>query len=104
MRRILDNLFMNLIRYGDPEKPVCISSCLSPAEQRFTLEITNHIRPDISYEDSTGIGLKTCSRLAQRQGGSFQALTSGDDVERFSVRLTLCCELSGEAAAWESPS
>lgn len=84
MRRILDNLCSNVNKYADPNVPVTVSAQL--CENRFLLQVTNGISASPSPEKSYGIGLKSCRRLAEKQGGAFRTSILGD---HFAAQLEL---------------
>ena len=69
MKRLMDNLFSNVEKYADPREPIYIEG-RQEGEQIHIL-MRNVIRQDAAPAESSGIGLKTCERIAALLGGSF---------------------------------
>ena len=82
--RIFDNAFSNLYKYADKAKPIKIS--ISGGACEIIIEISNHIRHDGEKVESNGIGLRTCSKLAEQIGAGFEF---GGDENTYFVKLTL---------------
>lgn len=83
LMRIVDNIFSNLRKYADPEKPIYFIHGVE--NNKFTLECRNSIRRDTEGAESNGIGLKTCVRLASLVADKFE-YEEGED--EFVCRLT----------------
>ena len=84
LMRIIDNIFSNLYKYADKDEKIVIS--ISNDDKHLRLEFRNKIgRGNVAVE-SNGIGLKTCSRLAEYVADEFSYEESCDD---FCVRLAL---------------
>ena len=75
IKRLIDNLFSNVEKYADPRGPVILMG-RHEGEQIHIL-MRNIIREGPAQADSSGIGLKTCERIAELLGGSFRTLTRG---------------------------
>lgn len=84
LMRIVDNVFSNLRKYADPEKPIKFTHGVEGT--RFTVECRNFIRVDTEGAESNGIGLKTCVRLASLVAKGFDY---GRDGEEFFCRLVI---------------
>ena len=84
LMRIVDNVFSNLRKYADPEKPIRFIHGVEG--NRFKLECRNTIRRDTEGAESNGIGLKTCVRLASLVADRFEYRQDGDE---FVCRLTV---------------
>lgn len=87
MRRVWDNLFSNVVKYGDPAHPLSISASFH--ESNLKLLVSNQIcRRDDAADtiDSSGIGLKSCRRLMEKQQGEFRSETKGQE---FAAELLL---------------
>ncbi len=86
-RRIMDNVFSNVIKYADKGHPIKLGSVCDG--ERLILSCENKIRSDKDIPESNGIGLKTCSRMMDEMGGAF-------DVEEkdgsFTVRIAIPVE------------
>ena len=83
LMRIIDNIFSNLRKYADPEKPIIFTQGVE--NNKFVLECRNSIRRDTEGAESNGIGLKTCVRLASLVADKFEYEERGDE---FLCRLT----------------
>ena len=84
LMRIVDNVFSNLRKYADPNKPIYF--IYSVENNKFTLECRNSILRDTEGAESNGIGLKTCVRLASLVADKFEYKEEGDE---FVCRLTV---------------
>ncbi|MBQ7314825.1 MAG: HAMP domain-containing histidine kinase [Clostridia bacterium] len=84
LMRIIDNIFSNIKKYADPSTPIYIALCAE--NDNCCLQIRNKVRQDGVPSESTGIGLKTCDRIASAIGSTFEAKREGDV---FTVRITL---------------
>jgi signal transduction histidine kinase len=88
MRRVLDNLFSNIIKYADQSKPVVVTSYLK--DRLLVMSIENHINKELKEAGGTGIGIKTCQRIMERQYGHFSAAKT---KEVFTVHLSLAAHI-----------
>lgn len=84
LRRAFDNLYSNISKYADPAQPVELAYFREGEHVRLTL--LNRISPQRNRQESTNIGLSTCSRILQYHDGTFQA-EEADGL--FSVTVTL---------------
>ena len=84
LRRVFDNLFSNLRKYADPQKPVTVR--VSAGQNTLRLAITNAILAGGSRVESNRIGLKTCDKLLTAMGGSFRQSRTADT---FTAEVTL---------------
>ena len=69
LRRIFDNLFSNVLKYAEPDRPVTISS--SWVGNELHVCISNYVRATAGRVESTKIGLQTCEKLLTSMGGRF---------------------------------
>lgn len=84
LRRSLDNLYSNLLKYADPHKTIWIS--YQQKDQDVFISIVNGIRTDHKKTESTSIGLITCQRIIEYHGGCF---TTSDSGESFHVTVSI---------------
>ena len=77
--RVVENLFSNIGKYADKSAPVSIY--LDFEDGKYKLKITNCIAEDASRAESSGIGLKTCRKLAERIFSRFRAERVEDAFE-----------------------
>ncbi len=84
LMRIVDNIFSNIQKYADNACPITLE--LHAENDTCCLQIGNYIRKGGHTADSTGIGLKTCERIAAAIGSRFSTQRR-EDV--FCVQLTI---------------
>ncbi|WP_130863756.1 HAMP domain-containing sensor histidine kinase [Bacilliculturomica massiliensis] len=84
MVRVWDNLFSNVLRHGDPSRPLHLA--FSCSETQLRIRISNAVRKEHVPESGSGVGLKSCRRLLEKQQGEFSTETSDGD---FTAELGL---------------
>ena len=89
--RVIDNIFSNISKYADPEKPIRISAEI--VDDTVSVSFVNAIRKDDALPESNHIGIKTCVRIMERMNGSFVVRADDDD---FAVTVSLPFELEDE--------
>ena len=77
--RLIDNIFSNLHKYSDEEKPISVS--VSVSDERVTLTVENGIATDLGAAESNGIGLKTCVKLSEILGIDFHYEKNSDSFK-----------------------
>ena len=82
--RVIDNIFSNISKYADQNEPVLVSSDFDGACLKLCFE--NKIKADDDHAESNRIGIKTCIRIMEQLGGSFETRAEN---ERFTVLLTI---------------
>ena len=82
--RIVDNVFSNIMKYTAKEEPILIR--FEEGEAWVSVEFRNAIRADADLAESTGIGLKTCARIAKLLQCEF---TTEEQDGYFTARLVL---------------
>lgn len=82
--RIFDNLCSNVMKYADKAQPIFFSTKI--IGQELMLTQGNQITAEKTPQESSGIGLNTCKKIAERHGGS---LTVTKTPKYFSVLLAL---------------
>jgi signal transduction histidine kinase len=70
LMRIVDNIFSNLSKYADKSCPVEFKAVYE--DDSLTVGFSNRVRTDVAGVESNGIGLKTCKKLAEAMGHSFE--------------------------------
>lgn len=88
LKRVVDNLVSNLMKYGDRAKQVMMISELK--DKYLSLCISNSITRDLDRVESTKIGLRTCKRIMEQMHGDFNIENDG---EHFSAELRLPAEI-----------
>lgn len=84
MKRVMDNIVSNLVKYGDREQPLVWSAW---ADSAVHIHLENHIRAEVpDTVESNHIGLRTCEAIMKMLEGSFDARAEG---ETFLVEVTL---------------
>lgn len=84
MQRVMDNLLSNLRKYGDIGRPARIRAY--EREDMLHILLTNFVREQTKRVESTQIGLKTCRKIIQEHGGTFEWEQT---EERFEMRMKL---------------
>jgi signal transduction histidine kinase len=84
LMRIIDNVFSNIRKYADRGSPVNIG--VTVGEDRATMTFSNRVAADIAIAESTGIGLKTCAKIAELISCEFSYVK---DEESFSATIGL---------------
>ena len=84
LMRIIDNLFSNISKYADPSEPILILGMLE--NDYLCLHFSNKILLREAPVESTGIGLRTCTRIASAIGAVF---TVKKENESFTVSIAL---------------
>ena len=72
-KRILDNLFSNVLKYGSKQETVTLSMQLTPesdGDAALCLVLKNTVKPEHSAVESNRIGIKSSTRNMERMGGS----------------------------------
>lgn len=83
LKRILDNLFSNIFKYGDKNITVDISFRIR--KDVFTVTVKNAVKAEHSREDCNNIGLKSTRKMVRLLGGE---LYVSQTSEPFTARLT----------------
>lgn len=84
IRRLFDNLFSNIMKYGDKKFHVSISAV--EEEGRLVIRLLNSILESSKKVESNNIGLKTCEKICLDMGGHF-AYSRSDQL--FTARIDL---------------
>lgn len=82
--RVFGNIFSNILKYADKEKPVIITS--SNDDSVLTIEVENAVKQRGHREESTNIGLEVCSNIVKQHNGEFYYL---DNDETFKAVIKL---------------
>lgn len=82
LKRIFNNLFSNILKYGNKTDPVHITG--SVQENQFTIQIKNTIKQGHTEMESNHIGLKSVEKMTAHMGGQLQIL---EDHKNFSIQL-----------------
>lgn len=84
MRRVMDNISSNIVKYADRSYPVIQKT--EAKDGKLIFEVMNHVSDKPANNTSSGIGLKSCRKIAGLHGGSFE---NEEKDGCFTVRLTL---------------
>lgn len=82
IKRILSNLFSNILKYGDKSSPVFIKGSFT--KQSYTLEISNTVKQQNIGVESNHIGLMSVEKMMHQLGGES---TFSEKNGSFSVEL-----------------
>lgn len=83
LKRILDNLFSNIFKYGD--KNITVDISFQIRKDVFTVTVKNAVKAEHSREDCNNIGLKSTRKMVRLLGGE---LYVSQTSELFTARLT----------------
>ncbi len=86
MRRVFDNIFSNLSKYADKTKPIKIRYYVE--NQDLIIIVQNRINKNLTSVSSTGIGLKTCTKIIEMHNGALYTEKT-DDLFSLTIRLTI---------------
>ena len=67
IKRILSNLFSNILKYGDKSSPVFIKGSFT--KQSYILEISNTVKQQNTGVESNHIGLMSVEKMMHQLGG-----------------------------------
>lgn len=84
LERLFDNVFTNIVRYGDVSVPVQIDT--SCTDNHLYISIFNGISKNTHHVKGTGIGLKNCRRIMSIHKGTFR---HEYEESRFKTVITL---------------
>ena len=76
LKRVVDNLVSNVMKYGDRAKHVMMISELKGGY--LSLCISNAITRNLVRGESSKIGLRTCKRIMEQMHGSFSIENDGE--------------------------
>lgn len=83
VKRIFNNLFSNILKYGDKSQPVFIRFAIENDELKLFLK--NKIKHELTNIESNQIGLKSIEKMLSLLGGRILYTKNGDE---FSVLIT----------------
>lgn len=82
LMRMFENIFSNIFKYADKSYPVSILA--SESDAKIQLKFTNNIAIGGDLSETSGIGLRTCYKIAEALGIDFSAGSLG---EMYSVDI-----------------
>lgn len=98
-QRVLDNLFVNIQKHGDPTGRVTIMS--RKEGNTLKLDLLNSVPQKPTNAESTRIGLQTCRKILRQMGGDFE---TQQEARRFLAEITLpLCSDAPEAPGDSQP-
>lgn len=83
LKRIFNNLFSNILKYGEKASPILLSLTLENKELKVQLK--NKVKESHSNIDSNHIGLKSVEKMMSLLGGR---MLCSETEQEFTVRLT----------------
>ena len=93
--RVIDNVFSNIGKYANSEWTVDVSMRIR--KDKLVIIIENRILEDTSGAESNGIGLKTCTKIMEQLGGSFESFIEKDKfISRIELPIIKEANVSGE--------
>lgn len=91
LMRMFENLFSNIFKYADKKDPVSIY--ITQLNDKVQLKFTNMIAITDEQPETSGIGLKTCYKIAEALGVGFSA---GAEGELYSVAVEFSLDFKEE--------
>ena len=79
LMRIVDNIFSNVMKYADAEKPVTVF--VGAEVDEMTIRVTNYVRANPDEAQKNGIGLRSCMKLANAMDIRFSSAEEGGVFE-----------------------
>lgn len=84
LKRILGNLFSNIIKYGNKKEPVQVN--LTSDGSCMIISLTNTVKKDASKTESNRIGLKSVRKMLTLMDGKFEV---NEEETLFCAKFTL---------------
>jgi hypothetical protein len=84
LKRVFDNLFSNINKYADLEKPIMAS--VTKNGNLVNVKLVNYIKEASDHVESSKIGLKTCERLCKSLNIEFSYLERKD---KFTTEMSI---------------
>lgn len=75
LKRIFNNLFSNILKYGDKKIPVSLT--FKTEKQQMKITLINTVKKEVNETDSNRIGLKSVGKMVERHGGELYVLNEG---------------------------
>ncbi len=86
LKRIFNNLFSNILKYGDKKQPVIVEGTIN--KKGLCISISNTVKQEHSQTESSNIGLKNVRTMMELLNGSMDADTH-DHIFKAELRFPL---------------
>lgn len=86
IKRIINNVFSNVLKYADINEPVEITLIIDEDIENLHLTIKNTKKHTINYIESNQIGLKSVQQMLKIHDGTFTVL---DEQNNFTIMITI---------------
>ena len=86
VKRIINNVFSNVLKYADIKQPVYITLLIDEDIENLGLTIKNTKKHSANYIESNQIGLKSVQQMIKIHDGTFTVL---DEESTFTVSITI---------------
>ena len=86
VKRIINNVFSNVLKYADIKQPVYITLLIDEDIENLGLTIKNTKKQSANYIESNQIGLKSVQQMIKIHDGTFTVL---DEESTFTVSITI---------------
>ncbi len=83
LKRIFNNLFSNILKYGEKSVPVSLS--LTIEEGELKIQLKNKVKKVSADIESNHIGLKSVEKMMALLGGR---MLCSENAQEFTVRLS----------------
>ena len=84
LKRIFNNLFSNVLKYGDKKRAVLLG--LEICDRKLRIKLSNAIKQELSKVSSNQVGLKSVKKMVQLHEGS---CTCQSENGEFQVEVIL---------------
>ncbi len=85
LKRLFQNLFSNILKYGDKSEPVTLQ--ISQSTDLCQITLSNTVKKDLTGIESNRIGLKSAEKIAELHHGTLTSFQ--DENHQFIVNVTL---------------
>ena len=76
LMRIVENVFSNVMKYSDKDRPVSVNIVIDNTE--MTIKVSNYISKNPNGAQRNGIGLRSCAKLANAMDIVFSSFEDGE--------------------------
>jgi signal transduction histidine kinase len=71
LMRIVENIFSNIMKYADKDRPVSVF--VGAETDEMTIRVSNYVKPNPDEAQKNGVGLRSCMKLANAMDVRFSS-------------------------------